>query len=163
MDKKPEARPGSLDVSHDASVTWRYLAPAGHTLEMCLMPDYWTHCTRELGQQRVIGRHAWNKIEIIAEDGTWEAELRVLKIEQGANGAASFVHTRLLSSWQDSPKPGRKPSAPDGYTVEHIHENGWRAMDSKGRLVIEKQTTEEEAMKAAREHARKASAGGKAA
>jgi len=159
MDKKPEARPGSLEPVYDASMPWRYLAPAGHTLEMCQNPSYWTHHTRELNQQRVLGRHAWNKIEIICEDGTWEAELRVLKVEQGAAGAASLVHTRLLNSWHEPSKPGRKASVPEGYVVEHVPENGWRALDSKGRMVIEKQTTEDEALKAAREHARKASPG----
>lgn len=105
--------------------------------------------------QRVLGRHAWNKIEIIAEDGSWEAELRVLKVEQGASGAPSLVHTRLLSSWQEPAKPGRKISLPDGYVVEHISENGWRALDPKGQTIIEKQTTEDQALKAAVAHAKK--------
>ena len=47
--EKIEARPGSLEPLNDASVTWRYTAPAGHTLEECQRPDYWRHGIRELG------------------------------------------------------------------------------------------------------------------
>lgn len=152
LDRKAEARPGSLDVAHDASVTWRYLAPAGTTLEMCLRPDYWGQCTRELGQQRVLGRHAWNRIEIIAEDGTWEAELRVLSVTQGPSGT---VVTRLIREWHVPVKQGRKLSVPEGYVVEHIANNGWRALDAGGRIIEEKLTLEDDAVRAAVNHARK--------
>lgn len=155
MDKKPEARPGSLDVAHDASITWRYLAPAGVTLEMCLEPLFWAQCTRELGQQRVLGRHAWNRIEIIAEDGSWEAELRVLSVEQGVNGANGRVFTRLIREWHDASK-AKKANAPAGYTVEYIPDNGWRVLDPKGGVVAEKLTLEDDALKAAAAHAKKA-------
>ena len=51
---------------------------------------------------------------------------------------------------------------PQGYTVEHVPENGWRAIDPKGNILIEKQTVEDDAIKAARDHAKKF-AGNKAA
>jgi hypothetical protein len=155
-ENKPEARPGSLEPAIDASITWRYLAPAGVTLEMCQAPDYWGNCVRELAQQRVFGRNSWNKIEIIAEDGTWEAELRVLSVKD------NLVHTRLLREWSEPAKAGRKAGMPQGYTVEHVPENGWRAIDPKGNILIEKQTVEDDAIKAARDHAKKF-AGNKAA
>ncbi len=151
MDKKTEARPGSLEVTYDASITWRYLAPAGVTLEMCQAPTYWAQCTRELGQQRVLGRNAWNRIEIISEDGSWEAELRVLSVKDG------LVQTRLIREWQEPAKPGRKLTVPEGYVVEHIADNGWRALDPKGRIIIEKQSVEDDALKAAVSHAKRAS------
>ena len=155
-EKKPEARPGSLEPAIDASITWRYLAPAGVTLEMCQAPDYWGNCVRELAQQRVFGRNSWNKIELIAEDGTWEAELRVLSVKDG------LVHTRVLRVWPEQPAIAAKPAAPPaqvpaGYTVEHIPENGWRALDRKGNVIIEKQSVEDDALKAAITHAKKAS------
>jgi hypothetical protein len=153
MDKTPEARPGSLENAGDAAVTWRYLAPGGHTLEMCQRPDYWRNCSREVGQQRVLGRHAWNRIEIISEDGTWEAELRVLSV---ANG---LVQTRLLREWTAPQKPGRKPNVPDGYKVEHISGNGWRALDAHGAPVVVNQTTEDDALRAAYAHAKQAKGG----
>lgn len=152
LDKKPEARPGSLDPVYDASMPWRYLAPAGHTLEMCQQPSYWKNVAKEAGMQRVLGRHAWNKIEIICEDGTWEAELRVLSIAEG------LVHTRLLSQWQAPAKPGRKPAVPEGYVVEHIANNGWRALDPGGQIIASNLTIEDDAVRAAASHAKKAAA-----
>ena len=87
-------------------MTLRYFAPRGHALEDCLRPDYWRNVTREAGQQRVPNRHAWNKIEILAEDGTWEAELRVLSVDHG------LVHTRVLREWAAPSKPGPAPDPP---------------------------------------------------
>lgn len=149
-DKKPEARPGTLEVLHDASVSWRYIAPSGHTLEMCQRADYWRNLIRECGQQRVIGRHAWNRIEIIAEDGTWEADLRILSVADG------LVHTRLIREWNAPAKPGKKPALPEGYTVEHIPSNGWRALDPNGAPIVTNQPIEDDAIRAAATHARKA-------
>ncbi len=155
MDKKIEARPGSLDVVYDASVIWRYLAPAGHTLEMCQRPDYFRNVVKEAGMQRVLGRHAWNKIEIIAEDGTWEAELRVLSVVEGA---LPLVNTRLLREWHAPVKPGRKPAVPEGYAVEHIANNGWRALDPNGQIIAANLTIEDDAIRAAATHAKKIAA-----
>src|SRR5690606_28754740 len=105
------------------------IAPAGHTLEMCTQPDYWRHGIRELGQQRVLGRNAWNRIEIICEDGTWEADLRVLSVADG------LVNTRVLREWRAPTKPGRKPAVPEGYVVEHISNNGWRVLDPERQII----------------------------
>lgn len=148
--EKCEARPGSLEVVGDASVSWRYIAPAGDTLEMCQRPDYWKHHTRELGQQRVLGRNAWNRIEIICEDGTWEAELRVISVADG------LVNTRLLREWRAATKPGRKPTVPAGYVVEHIANNGWRVLDPDRQIIAANISIEEEAIRAAASHAKSA-------
>lgn len=148
MTKTPEARPNALENALDAAVTWRYFAPPGVTLEMCQRPDYWRNCLRELGQQRVNGRHAWNKIEIIAEDGTWEADLRVLSVSDG------LVRTRLLREWNAPARPGRKPNVPEGYIVEHVPNNGWRALDPKGAIIAANLTIEDDAVRAAATHAR---------
>lgn len=150
MEKNPEARPGSLDALHDASITWRYLAPAGVTLEMCQRPDFWRNCTKELGQQRVLNRHAWNRIEILAEDGTWEAELRVLSVDHG------LVQTRLLHEWHAPAKAGRKPAIPEGYKIEHVPSNGWRVLDQNGQPIASNLTVEDDAIRAAAAHSKKA-------
>lgn len=150
MTKNPEARPGSLENVYDACVTWRYFAPAGVTLEMVQRPDYWRNVTRELGQQRITGKNAWNKIEVLAEDGSWEAELRVLSVEAG------LVHTRVIREWTPKATPGRKPNLPDGYIVEHVPNNGWRALDPNGEPIASKKPTEEDAIRAAAAHSKKA-------
>lgn len=149
MTKPNEARQNSLDVAHDASITWRYTAPEGHTLQDCLRPDYWHTCLREIGQQRVIGRHAFNRIEILAADGTWEAELRVMSISDGQ------VITRLLREWH-APSNGRsEPAVPEGYKVEHIGGNGWRALDRHGNIITEKKSDRGAALQAAISHSAK--------
>lgn len=148
--KHIEARAMALEVLHDASVTLRYLAPSGHTLEMCQRPDYWRNNLRELGQQRVVNRNSFNRIEILAEDGSWEAELRVISIADG------LVNFRVLREWQATNKPGRKATAPDGYVIEHIPSNGWRAMAPSGVMVAGKLTLQDDAIQAAIDHAKKA-------
>jgi len=150
MDRKSEARPGSLEVLHDCSVTWRHMAPAGVALEDCRHPAYWKNVVREASQQRVVGRHAWNRIEILAEDGTWEAELRVLSAADG------LVHTRLIREWHAETTRGRKPAVPDDYQIEHIPANGWRVLDPTGDIIAANVAVEEQAIRAAAAHARKA-------
>lgn len=153
MTDKAEARPGSLEPLADASMTWRYRAPPGHTLEMCQRPDYWRNNVREAGRTRSAGVTPWNRIEIIAEDGTWEAEFRVLSAADG------LVVTRLIREWHVAAKPGRKPSVPDDYRIEHVRDNGWRAIDPHGEPVAQRLATEEMAVRAAADHARKAKGG----
>lgn len=152
MDQKPSARPGSLEVVNDASITWRYFAPSGITLADVQRPDYWRNVLREVGQQRIVGRNAWNKIEILAEDGSWEAELRILSVADG------LVQTRVIREWSQPAKPGRKPGAPEGYVIEHIPNNGWRVLDPNGQPVASKLSNEEDANRAAASHSKKAAA-----
>ncbi len=148
LNKPIEARPGSLDNAYDAAVMLRYIAPVGHTLDDCRRPDYWRNVVKEAGQQRILGRHAWNRIEILAEDGTWEAELRVLSAGDG------LVHTRVLRAWNAETKT--EAPAPNGYTVEYISGNGWRAIDPGGAILTEKRTARDDALRAAELHAAKA-------
>lgn len=147
--KIPEARPGSLENLLDASLHLRYMVPPGHTLEDCLRPEYWKNNTREADQQRVFGRHAWNTIRCLAEDASWMADLLVLAVEHGQQ---SRVNVRLLTQW-DWSKPSR--SVPEGYTVEHVAGNGWRAIEPGGVMLAERQTDREAAMAAAIAHAAK--------
>lgn len=150
MTEKLTARPAALEPLHEASVTYRYMAPPGHTLEHCLSPEYWRHNARECRHSRLTGRNSWNRIEVIAEDGSWEADLRILSVD-----STGLVETRVLRHWEPAPKPGRKAMAPDGYRVEHIPEHGWRAIDRNGEMVAQKLSTEAKAIEAASDHARK--------
>ena len=150
MSDKLAARPGSLEPLADVSMTYRYVAPPGVTLADCRRPDYWRNNIRECSQTRTGGRVSWNRIEIIAEDGSWEADLRILSVGDG------LVHTRLLREFAEAAKPGRKQAVPDGYTVEHIAGNGWRALDANSDLITQRQSTEDAAVRAAIEHAKRA-------
>lgn len=60
----------------DEASIWRRLAadiPAGTTLETILQPEYWAHYVREI--------EPTNIITAFCEDGTWEAELRVMYVD----------------------------------------------------------------------------------
>lgn len=144
------ARPGSLEPLHDASMIYRYIAPPGITLDDCKRQDYWRNNIKECAQSRVGGRPSFNRIEILSEDGTWEAELRIMSAADG------LVQTRLLREWHEPAKPGRKPQLPEGYVVEHIPGNGWRALDPNAEIVTQRLTTEEQATRAAYDHAKRA-------
>lgn len=155
---KHNALPGSLETAHDVSITYRYIVPAGHTLEMCRDPEYWKHNLRECNQQRIGGRHAWNKIELLAVDGQWEAMLRIISVDL-QNG---IVETRLLSQWPEPVKaaaPVVEAEAPKGYRVEFIEGNGWRAIEPGGTTLIEKRPARDEAVRRAIEHNSKVKGG----
>lgn len=146
-----QARPGSLEPAHDASVTWRYMAPTGHTIEMVQEPGYFRNSVRECSMSRIANRHAWNKIEVIAEDGSFEVELRVVSVDKDA----LLVHTRTIREWQAETKKAAA-APPANYTVEHVQGNGWRALDPNSTAVTEKRTTRDEALAAAVAHHNKA-------
>ena len=149
-----KAKPASLERVQDASISYQYIAPPGHTLEQCMNPEYWANNVRECGFTRVTGRNAWNKIEIIAEDGSWEADLRILSAKDG------LVHTRLLRQWPlPEIKTEKKPEIPKGFKVEYVEANGWRALDTFGEPIAQKLPTEIKAIEAAIAHAAKARKG----
>jgi hypothetical protein len=61
----------------DESAIWRRLAadiPAGTTLDTILQPGYWAHYVREI--------EPTNIITAFCEDGSWEAELRVMYVDK---------------------------------------------------------------------------------
>lgn len=154
MSDKVFARPSSLEMLHEAALAMRYIAPAGHTLEMVMAPDYFKNNARECKHSRVPGRNPWNRIEVIADDGTWEADLRIVSVSEHGH-----VEMRLLRHWELPAKVGRKPTLPGGYKVEHVHEQGWRAIDRNGDVIASKLSNEGKALDAAIEHNRKAMAG----
>jgi len=116
-----------------------------------MKPDYWRNNIRELARGRETGKPAFNRLEILASDGTWEADLRVMEAADG------LVTLRLLRRWPESlvEKQPEQP-VPEGYRVEFIDNNGWRALEPGGHTLTEKRTTRDEAMRRAVEHARKA-------
>lgn len=149
--EKQVARPGSLEPLSEAAMSYRYMAPIGHTLEMVTHPEYWKNNARECRHTRLSGRNAWNRIEVIAEDGSWEADLRILSVSD-----SGLVELRVIREWQEAAKPGRKPTIPEGYKVEIVPGHGWRALDRFGEVIAQKLPIESRAVEAALDHARKA-------
>lgn len=83
-------------------------------------------------------------VEFLAEDGSWEAEARILKAEPGK------VQFRVLRLWREEPTG---IETPEGYRVEFIAESGWRAVDPAGSVVIAARAMKAEALTAALDHA----------
>lgn len=148
------AKAASLELLHDTAVTWRHFAPAGVTIDDCEDENYWQNVISEVGQERAAKKHAWNKIEVLALDGSWEAELRVISID------GPKVYTRRLLYWSDKAEKatgkhkGRLPNLPDGYETEYVDQNGWRSLDSVGNVVCEKLSTEGDAIRGAYAHSK---------
>lgn len=140
MTSNKKARPGAVVAELDTRITWTHVAEPGTTLQDCLEPTYWANNLRQLGQQRVVGRHAWNTVTILAEDGSWEAMLRVVGMVP--NGAK----VRLMWSWRD-PDSASKP-LPEGYRIEYVPMNGWRAIDPAGHIIGDKLEVEDAAYRA---------------
>lgn len=149
-----EARPNSLENINDAAVTWRHIAPVGVTLADVQEPTYWVHVVRELAQQRVVGRKSFNRIEVLADDGSWEAELRVMNVVD--EGTVRRVETRLLRQWPVAGVAVQKLTTPPGYKVEHVANRGWRVIDEAGATIKSNLPTEEDAIRFAQGHAKKA-------
>lgn len=151
---KNEAAAGTLQIQHDASITFRYIAPRGHTLDDCRRPDYWRNNVRDVGKARYAGENPWNRIEVIAEDGSWEAEFRVVSV------SGTLVTTRVLRSWQAETKSVKKLDVPKGFKVEFLSGMGWRVLDPHLTIVAEKVTTEDEAVRMAVDNHRLSRMGG---
>lgn len=139
---KPVCKPHELLIAAERRYHHLHIAPAGTTLEQVCDPTYWSSVANEFK------RAPWALIEIIADDGSWEADLRVFAIGDG------FAKVRVRNSWAYADKPGRKPALPDGYKVEHLPTQGWRAMSPNGEVVAERKQVEMEAVRAAADHAR---------
>jgi hypothetical protein len=142
MTAKPECRPTELLIASERRYHFFHIAPAGVTLDQVLEPTYWKSVTLDLKRSK------WPMIEVVCDDGKWEANLRVYSVGDG------FAKTRVLQQWDFTGKAGRKPIAPEGYKIEHIPKNGWRALTPGGEIVAEYLPVEEEAIRAAATHAR---------
>jgi hypothetical protein len=113
-------------------------AAHGVTLEDVQRPGYWRNLWRQLARAR------WTEIVVIAQDGTWEAVLRVTSAGEG------FAKTRVLQCWEADKKRGRPPALPEGFSVDFVT-GGWRVVNRRMNEVITTgHVTEEEAIEVAR-------------
>lgn len=139
---KPICKPHEIEPAEQRRYIYLHVAPAGVTLEQVCEPSYWAPVTGELRRAR------WARIEVVCDDGSWEADLRVYATGEG------FAKVRVLQSWAFSEKVERKPKTPDGYRIEHIPSQGWRALTPAGDVIADRKQVESEAINAAREHAK---------
>lgn len=109
--------PSRLQSADYVRASWRTNVPAEYSFEDATTPEFWTHVanTLKLG----------DKIEMLAENGTWYAELLVVYIDRGTVKTAVLFKTDLAA---EAPVP----SLIDGYKVE------WSGPHTKWRVVRQK-------------------------
>lgn len=122
-----------------------YVVPSGVVLADIIQPSHWAAVWRKLGRAK------WSKIQCIADDGSWEATLRIVGVSEG------MAKVRVISAWGDTDKAPSRPvvALPEGASVEHIPGQGWRGVFNK-EIIIEKQGVEADAIAAVLAHAARA-------
>ena len=132
--------PHQIVEKHVHVVSFFHKVPHGVTPHEVLEPSssYWANAWK-----RFEGREM-STVEFLAEDGSWDAEVRVLKVEDGK------VHFRVLREWRE---PASDLEVPEGYRVEFIAENGWRAIDPAGTVIKDRMPAKTDVLTAALDHA----------
>jgi hypothetical protein len=146
MNQKTECRPSQLQIAHERRYHFYHVAPASVTLEQVCEPTYWRTVSRDLGRQ------PWALIEVVCDDGTWEADLRVYAVGDG------YAKVRVRAKYEYAGPIGRRPKEPDGYRIEHVSGQGWRAIDPAGDVIVQNQAVRDEAIRIASAHARQKAA-----
>lgn len=144
--QSPAVAPWDLKAKASAVLEWFHVVPAGVSLEAALASSYWRNAWKLLENKK------YSTVDLIADDGAFDVTVRVL------DATANSVEFRILREWEPKRAPGRRPSVPDGYVVEHLPEQGWRAVAPDGSVLGDKISGEDGAVKMAVAHARKAAA-----
>lgn len=105
--------------------------PAGITLEQCLEPTFWAHCVGRLKKNTMI--------ELVAEDGSFDALVRVTDKDVG------FAKLRVLYSWRNDKAAAKPEDGETGKTrelpgLQYIPSGstkGWRVLGFDGSTVRE--------------------------
>lgn len=126
-----ELRPEAACVHH-----LQHEVKHGVTLEDVLRPRYWKNLWRQLARAKN------TRLTVICEDGSWEAELRVVSTGEG------FAKCRVLNEWHMEKKPGRKKTLPNGWTIDYVSD-GWRVRNADGEVITSGHSVQEDAVEAA--------------
>ncbi len=117
-----------------AQLAYRALVPVGHTLEMLLDPLYWGHHAK--------GLKLWSFVVAIAEDGSFDADLRVVA------HADTWAKMRPLRVWQEA--PGKAVGDPTPVRARYRHEfvgGTWRVVSDMGKVVEKGFTNKDDAIR----------------
>jgi hypothetical protein len=133
--------PKRITRAEVARVTRFLSVPPGTTRDMCLDPDYWVH----LGSTLKVD----DRIEILAQDGTFDLDLRVISLDP----RGYWAQVRLLREWvqPDGAKKEAQPKAwpdADGYRIEWSTPttHKWRIIDRAGQIVSRGHASEADAI-----------------
>jgi hypothetical protein len=125
---------------------WFHVVAPGTTFEQATDSRYW----RNVWQMLQNKQHS--TIDLVADDGSWEAKVRVLYVADGIVKFRTIYHLDLAS------KATKALDVPPKYRIEHLAKSGWRAIDPAGTVVASNEPTKDDAIRAAAQHARKVAA-----
>lgn len=123
-------------------VMFHVKVPKEIKLEQALSKPFWSNA------YKLLERKPLSLVELIAEDGSWEAEVRVLAVDDVGN-----IRFRILRHWQA--QEIKKDALPKGYRVEFVRDNGWRCIDPSGQQVGGYEPAETDAVALASSFARR--------
>ena len=122
----PTNQPNNLRRSELVYNRYTEVIAPGETLEMAMNADKWINVRRTLRVHDVI--------EIIASDGAFEADLRVVSVNQ-LSGAIKFRVIRKTEGKASAPEPA---NAADRYVVQHAGFGKWRVTElATGNVVAD--------------------------
>lgn len=101
---QPALQVGKVQLATSVWRTHAVIVPAGTDIETVMVPSYWKHHVNAVSGNDII--------EVVAEDGTWEASFRVRMTGPGE------VHLALRSKLEYDTEEMLEPN--DTYTVKWI-------------------------------------------
>jgi hypothetical protein len=128
-------------MAHLAEFTrsdWFVLVPTGVTVEQLTVPSFWAHQVSKLRKH--------DRVEAVAEDGSFDVELRVIDKDVG------FAKMRILREWRNPEMA--VPSNKEQYSdkphhfpcVDYKAASGWRVIGFDGNVVKENLASEADAL-----------------
>jgi len=120
--------------------------PPGVTLDEVMTGDYWVHVRKRLRVNDVM--------EVVAADGSFDADLRILSINQ----ASGDIRFRVLRNVAGTPADAAKPVPAERYEAKHKRLGQWHIIEKATGAVVVDGLSKDEAVaeKARLEDVRKA-------
>lgn len=144
--KKPEAEknvirkllPGELKQADYVRSRWQITLKEGETLEDALKPEYWCHVGDKLNRGNAGGR-AFDRIEVLAHDMSFYAELIVLDRGKLWAKVAVLQNVRLDKEKAEAKAVREEKTAAgeEGYTIKYHGSNKlWIVQRNSDKLII---------------------------
>lgn len=142
-DKKVTRAPVSaarFSLFEQVNQSWRVTAEVGTTLEEIQKPDYWSFIAASL--------RPWDMIGVAAEDGTWYADVMVVRCSR----VAAVVDVKFHRDYSETPAKDI-----EGYKIQHRgpHKKWSVVKTDTKQVLVEGLETEAEAMSHLANHLKK--------